>query len=31
VKEGILKGEFEDNPRMEMLDVLFKTVAKGLS
>jgi len=23
VKEGILKGEFEDNPRMEMLDVLF--------
>ncbi|MFD2037243.1 DUF5995 family protein [Belliella marina] len=23
VKEGILKGEFEDNPRMEKLDVIF--------
>lgn len=23
VKEGILQGEFEDNPRMEKLDVLF--------
>ena len=23
IKEGILRGEFEDNPRMEMLDVLF--------
>jgi hypothetical protein len=23
IKEGILRGEFEDNPRMETLDVLF--------
>lgn len=23
IKEGILRGEFEDNPRMEKLDVLF--------
>ncbi|MCR9082001.1 MAG: DUF5995 family protein, partial [Cyclobacteriaceae bacterium] len=23
VRDGILAGEFEDNPRMEILDVLF--------